>query len=88
MFRKKTIDKILKGRLTLPTYLSPEARDLIKRLLKRHVETRLGAGQGDADDIKKHPFFRKFDWDVVYARQVSLKFYHDNFSILIFKRNL
>ncbi|KAK6013182.1 kinase domain protein, partial [Ostertagia ostertagi] len=40
--RKKTIDKILKGRLTLPAYLSVEARDLIKRLLKRHVETRLG----------------------------------------------
>ncbi|PAV69263.1 hypothetical protein WR25_05066 [Diploscapter pachys] len=43
--RKRTIDKILKGRLTLPAYLSPEARDLIKRLLKRHVDTRLGAGK-------------------------------------------
>lgn len=35
----------LQGRLTLPAYLSPEARDLIKRLLKRHVDTRLGAGK-------------------------------------------
>ncbi|KAF8357334.1 rsks-1 [Pristionchus pacificus] len=53
--RKKTIDKILKGRLTLPAYLSPEARDLIKKLLKRHVETRLGAGADDANDIKAPP---------------------------------
>lgn len=68
--RKKTIDKILKGRLTLPAYLSAEARDLIKRLLKRHVETRLGAGPEDALEIKRHPFFRSFNWDVVYARQV------------------
>ncbi|KAL3077900.1 hypothetical protein niasHS_013429 [Heterodera schachtii] len=55
--RKRTIDKILKGRLTLPPYLSFEAKDLIKRLLKRHVDTRLGAGPGDAEEIKKHAFF-------------------------------
>jgi p70 ribosomal S6 kinase len=69
--RKKTIDKILKGRLTLPPFLSPEARDLIKRLLKRHVETRLGAGPDDAQEIKDHPFFRHFNWDLVYARELE-----------------
>ncbi|VDK63879.1 unnamed protein product [Onchocerca ochengi] len=69
--RKKTIDKILKGRLTLPSFLSMEARDLIKRLLKRHVETRLGAGPEDAYEIKQHPFFRSFNWDLVYARQLE-----------------
>ena len=42
----------LQSRLTLPAYLSPEARDLIKRLLKRHVETRLGAGIEDAAELK------------------------------------
>lgn len=68
--RKKTIDKILKGRLTLPPFLSPEARDLIKRLLKRHVETRLGAGPEDAQEIKQHLFFRQLDWDKVYRREV------------------
>ncbi|KHN81582.1 Ribosomal protein S6 kinase beta-1 [Toxocara canis] len=72
--RKKTIDKILKGRLTLPAYLSAEARDLIKRLLKRHVETRLGAGPEDALEIKRHPFFRSFNWNVVYARQMEPPF--------------
>uniref|UniRef100_A0A0N5AB29 Ribosomal protein S6 kinase n=1 Tax=Syphacia muris TaxID=451379 RepID=A0A0N5AB29_9BILA len=72
--RKKTIDKILKGRLSLPAYLSSEARDLIKRLLKRHVETRLGAGPEDAEEIKRHPFFRSFDWDRVYAREMEPPF--------------
>ena len=28
--RKKTIEKILKGKLNLPPYLTPDARDLIK----------------------------------------------------------
>ena len=28
--RKRTIEKILKGKLSLPPYLTPDARDLIK----------------------------------------------------------
>ncbi len=35
--RKKTIEKILKGKLNLPPYLSPDARDIIRRFLKRQV---------------------------------------------------
>ncbi|KAI1717181.1 protein kinase domain-containing protein [Ditylenchus destructor] len=69
--RKRTIDKILKGRLSMPPYLSPEARDLIKRLLKRHTETRLGAGPDDADEIKQHLFFRHLDWGKVYRRELE-----------------
>lgn len=72
--RRKTIDKILKGRLTLPAYLSNEARDLIKKLLKRHVDTRLGAGLSDAEEIKSHAFFKTTDWNLVYARQLEAPF--------------
>ncbi|PIC42873.1 hypothetical protein B9Z55_009809 [Caenorhabditis nigoni] len=72
--RRKTIDKILKGRLTLPAYLSNEARDLIKKLLKRHVDTRLGAGISDAEEIKAHPFFQKTDWNLVYQRRLEAPF--------------
>jgi p70 ribosomal S6 kinase len=72
--RKKTIDKILKSRLSLPAYLSAEARDFIKRLLKRHVETRLGSGPADADDIKEHAFFRYMNWDSVYRRELEPPF--------------
>lgn len=72
--RKKTIDKILKGKLTLPPYLSPDARDLIKKLLKRHVQSRLGAGADDADPIKVHPFFRNLIWEDVYGRKLDPPF--------------
>ncbi|CAB3401299.1 unnamed protein product [Caenorhabditis bovis] len=72
--KRKTIDKILKGRLTLPAYLSPEARDLIKKLLKRHVDTRLGAGPTDAEEIKNHHFFSRHKWEDVYARQLDPPF--------------
>ncbi len=56
--RKKTIEKILKGKLNLPPYLTPDARDLIRKFLKRQVSQRLGAGVTDATPIKQHPYFK------------------------------
>ncbi|KAG9351841.1 hypothetical protein JZ751_023092 [Albula glossodonta] len=51
--RKKTIDKILKCKLNLPPYLTQEARDLLKKLLKRNASLRLGAGPGDATEVQQ-----------------------------------
>ncbi|GAV04074.1 hypothetical protein RvY_14410 [Ramazzottius varieornatus] len=67
--RKSTIDKILKGKLILPGYLTNEAKDLIKKLLKRHASQRLGGGPDDARPIKSHPFFKNINWrDLVEHR--------------------
>uniref|UniRef100_A0A674EPW3 Ribosomal protein S6 kinase n=1 Tax=Salmo trutta TaxID=8032 RepID=A0A674EPW3_SALTR len=72
--RKKTIDKILKCKLNLPPYLTQEARDLLKRLLKRNASSRLGAGAGDATEVQAHPFFRHINWEELLARKVEAPF--------------
>jgi len=72
--RKKTIEKILKGKLNLPPYLTPDARDLIRRLLKRQISQRLGSGHADADPIKAHPFFKHINWADVIARKLDPPF--------------
>ncbi|XP_053702750.1 ribosomal protein S6 kinase beta-1 [Synchiropus splendidus] len=72
--RKKTIDKILKCKLSLPPYLTPEARDLLKKLLKRNSFNRLGGGPGDAADIQTHTFFRHVKWDDLLAHRVEPPF--------------
>lgn len=36
--RKKTIDKILRGKLILPQYLTPDAKDLLRKLLKVSIK--------------------------------------------------
>jgi serine/threonine protein kinase len=41
--------------------MSPEAADLIKKLLTLDHTQRLGAN--GAEEIKKHPFFKDFKWD-------------------------
>src|ERR1700691_3197316 len=72
--RKKTIEKILKCKLLLPPYLTPDARDLIRKLLKRQVNQRLGAGMEDGIAIKRHAFFRHVNWDEVIAQRCDPPF--------------
>ncbi|XP_006893470.1 PREDICTED: ribosomal protein S6 kinase beta-2 [Elephantulus edwardii] len=69
--RKTIIDKIVKGKLKLPNYLTPDAQDLIKKLLKRNPKQRLGGGPGDSADVQKHPFFRNINWDDLLDRRVE-----------------
>ncbi|CAH0604631.1 unnamed protein product [Chrysodeixis includens] len=67
--RTKTIEKILKGKLMLPAYLTQDARDLIRRLMKRSETQRLGA-QGAAA-VRGHAFFKHTHWDDVFARRLE-----------------
>ena len=64
--------KILKQKLTLPFFLSPDARDLLTRLLRKDPRKRLGACMPkDMDTIKKHRFFRKIDWKKLELREIE-----------------
>jgi serine/threonine protein kinase len=72
--RKGIMDAILHKRVKLPGYLSPDAKDLINRLLRKHPASRLGSGTKGANAIKHHPFFKRIDWDKLYKRQVPPPF--------------
>ncbi len=54
--------------VALPAYLSPAARDLLRRLLVRQPRWRLGCGGGGAAEVMGHPWFGGFDW-AAYARR-------------------
>lgn len=69
--RKKTMEKILKCKLNLPPYLTPDARDMIKKLLKKNPAQRLGSSKADCADIQKHPFFRHINWDDLLNKRVE-----------------
>lgn len=63
--RPALYERIKAGRLEYPEYLSPEAVSLLSGLLTRDPRKRLGCGEGDADEVKRHPFFRFIDWDAL-----------------------
>jgi serine/threonine protein kinase len=73
-----TCKKILnwKANLTIPpeTKISKDAVDLIRRLIT-DVDKRLG--YNGAEEIKKHPFFKKIDWNNI--TQVKPDFIPDVF---------
>ncbi|XP_060832844.1 ribosomal protein S6 kinase beta-1-like [Bombus pascuorum] len=72
--RRKTIEKILRGKLCLPLYLTPDAKDLIRKLLKRQVSQRLGSGPDDAEQIMNHNFFKHIKWQDVISRKLEPPF--------------
>ena len=43
--RKETMNQILKAKLGMPEYLSPEAQSLLRSLFKRNPINRLGSGK-------------------------------------------
>ncbi|KAF3965164.1 hypothetical protein ACB098_01G175600 [Castanea mollissima] len=55
-----TFAKIAKGQLNIPETFSPEAVDLLTKLLEVDENTRLGS-QGP-DSVKCHPWFDGIDW--------------------------
>lgn len=69
--RKKTVDAILKDKLNIPGYLTPDSRDLIRRLMKRQVSQRLGSGPNDGQAVRAHPFFKNVNWEDVVARRLD-----------------
>lgn len=55
-------------------HFSPEACDLIKKLLISDRTRRLGCLRAGAADIKDHPWFARMNWDALYACTVAPPF--------------
>ncbi len=67
----KIQQNILFQKLSLPYFLSPDAKDLLTRLLRKEPKKRLGVGPNDINIIKKHRFFRKIDWKKLEAKELE-----------------
>ncbi|XP_059300377.1 serine/threonine-protein kinase D6PKL1-like [Lycium ferocissimum] len=61
-----TLANVVSQCLKFPAYpvVSSNARDLIRRLLQKEPENRLGAEKGAAE-IKQHPFFEGLNWALI-----------------------
>ncbi|KAI8803520.1 kinase-like domain-containing protein [Cladochytrium replicatum] len=65
--RKIIMDNIIRKKTNLPAYLTPNAKDLVTKLLKKNPTQRLGI-QG----IKSHRFFKNTDWVALYEKDPDL----------------
>uniref|UniRef100_A0A3P9K1P0 protein kinase C n=3 Tax=Oryzias TaxID=8089 RepID=A0A3P9K1P0_ORYLA len=71
---EEVFDSIVNDEVRYPRFLSTEAISIMRRLLRRSPERRLGAGEKDAEEVKKHPFFRNMDWGGLLAKKVKPPF--------------
>lgn len=71
--------KLAAGKMMMPSHVSLQAKDLIlkviqllTKLLRKDPAARLGSGPGEAEDIKKHPFFEGIDWRKVLGKKLPV----------------
>ncbi|KAL4175232.1 hypothetical protein KRP22_000201 [Phytophthora ramorum] len=62
--------QVLHAQLSFPEFLSLEAEDLLRKLLNRNPQERLGSRDGGAE-IKEHAFFRHIDWEMLTFREIQ-----------------
>uniref|UniRef100_A0A8C2ZTX6 protein kinase C n=1 Tax=Cyclopterus lumpus TaxID=8103 RepID=A0A8C2ZTX6_CYCLU len=71
---EEVFDSIVNDEVRYPRFLSTEAIGIMRRLLRRNPERRLGSGEKDAEEVKKQPFFRNVDWEALLQRKAPPPF--------------
>ncbi|XP_046391146.1 uncharacterized protein LOC124159397 isoform X2 [Ischnura elegans] len=71
---EEVFDSIVNDEVRYPRFLSLEAIAIMRRLLRKNPERRLGSSERDAEDVKKQAFFRNISWDDLLLRRVKPPF--------------
>uniref|UniRef100_A0A8D0HDL1 Protein kinase N1 n=1 Tax=Sphenodon punctatus TaxID=8508 RepID=A0A8D0HDL1_SPHPU len=71
---EEVFDSIVNEEVRYPRFLSSDTLSIIRKLLRKCPERRLGAGKMDAEEIKTQPFFKEIDWDALFARRLKPPF--------------
>ncbi|CAD8076974.1 unnamed protein product [Paramecium sonneborni] len=70
--REELFYNIENAQLKIPSYISSEAKNLLKALLQRNPAKRLGSGKGDSEEIKAHQYFQDVNWEIVQNRELPM----------------
>ena len=68
--KEQIFRNIEKGELKVPDFVSAPATKLLRQLLKKDPQLRLGS-KGDVEEIKANEYFKDVDWDKVYNRELK-----------------
>ena len=83
--KEQIFRNIEKADLKIPNFISNKAQKLIKALLKKDPNLRLGS-KGDVEEIMKFNYFKDVDWNKVYNRELKPpKNIQDGRQIKLFK---
>ncbi|XP_025111624.1 serine/threonine-protein kinase N2-like isoform X3 [Pomacea canaliculata] len=71
---EEVFDSIVNEEVRYPRFLSTEAIAIMRRLLRRNPDRRLGSSERDAEDVKKQAFFRSLVWNDLLTKKVKPPF--------------
>ncbi|XP_065198123.1 serine/threonine-protein kinase N2-like [Sycon ciliatum] len=71
---EEVFDSIVNDDVRYPRFLSQEAVSIMRRLMRRNPEKRLGASEADAADIRRQAFFRTLDFGKLLAKEIPPAF--------------
>lgn len=71
---EEIFEAITRDEVQYPRYLSSESVTIMRRLLRKNVDRRLGSSEKDAEDVKKQAFFKDIDWDGLLKKRVRPSF--------------
>ncbi|XP_040070750.2 serine/threonine-protein kinase N2 [Ixodes scapularis] len=71
---EEVFDSIVHDEVRYPRFLSIEAIAIMRRLLRKNPERRLGTSEKDADDVKKQAFFRNINWEDLLTKKLKPPF--------------
>lgn len=72
--REKLFERIKRGELSYPSYVTPEAKTLLQGLIYRDPNKRLGGGPTGGQEVQRHGFFSGTDWEAVYRKELTPPF--------------
>uniref|UniRef100_A0A4W5LZV1 Protein kinase N3 n=1 Tax=Hucho hucho TaxID=62062 RepID=A0A4W5LZV1_9TELE len=74
---EEVFDSIVNDEVRYPRFLSPESVSITQKLLQKNPERRLGSGEPDANEVKKHRFFqvKTMDWAALLHKKVVPPFF-------------
>ncbi|KAH7720755.1 PKN protein [Aphelenchoides avenae] len=73
---EEIFDSIVSDDVRYPRFLSLESIAIMRRLMRKNPEKRLGAGEADAGEVKKQRFFMhiNWEWEKLLTREIKPKF--------------
>ncbi|RCN47266.1 kinase domain protein [Ancylostoma caninum] len=73
---EEIFDSIVNDEVRYPRFLSIESISIMRRLMRKNPEKRLGAGEKDAEEVKMQRFFKhiNWEWDRLLRKEIKPQF--------------
>ena len=73
---EEIFDSIVNDDVRYPRFLTIESISIMRKLMRKNPEKRLGSGEKDSEEVKTQRFFKhiNWEWDRLLSKDIKPKF--------------